>query len=156
MSVKTVTQFVKVTRARQPWVVWTPILIEIDSRPFPDYTNTSALIAQIYWCVMVITLHLTTKWPQSLHSSIFSDAPKATLINQLIHTQPCSVQLCLIHLCLSLSNLPLIRSSFVFLPQPLLHIPHRPCSCGVLCLGYMSVFLIVWCRTTFQSGLVLK
>lgn len=81
LSVKIVRQFVKVTHARQACAVQTPILIEIDSRPFPDYSNTSALIAVIYWCVIVIALHLTTKWPQGLHPSIFSDTAGVTLID---------------------------------------------------------------------------
>lgn len=153
VSVKTVTQFVKVTHARQARVIWTPILIEIDSRPFPDYTNTSALIAAIYWCVMVIALHLTTKWPQSLHSSIFSDTPKVTLINQLIHTEPCSVKLCLIHLRLlsvtvsnpsrsrSLSNSLLCLSCLP--PSPSVkYPPYHKCSCGVLCLGCVPDFVM--------------
>lgn len=123
VSVKTVTQFVKVTHARQACIVRLPSWLKLTLILFPDYTNTSALITVIYWCVMVIALHLTTKWPQSLHSSIFPDTPKVTLINQLIHTQPCSVKLCLLHLCLlsvyilnlspSLSQTRCFASSFV-------------------------------------------
>ena len=99
VSWKTVTQFVRVTHVRQAWAAQTPSLIEIDSRPFPDYTNTSALIAAIYWCVMVIALHLATKGSQSLHSSIFSETPKVTLISLLIHIHAYCVNLAHIHLC---------------------------------------------------------
>lgn len=119
VPVETVRHFV--THARQTCTPQIPLLIEVDSRPFPDYTNTSALIAVIYWCVTVINLHLTTKWPWRPHS-IFLDTPKVTLINQLIHTQPRSVKLCLIHLFLQAASVLHRLSLFSVKLFPLLHI----------------------------------
>lgn len=78
--------------------ILTAFLIKIDSHSLPDCPNTSALIAVIYWCVAIISLHLNNKWPRGLYSSIFSDKPNVTRINQVIHTGPCLGKLCLIRL----------------------------------------------------------
>lgn len=70
----------------------------MDYHPFPDWTNTSALIAVIYWHDTVISLHLSNKWHQNLCSSINSDTPKVTEINPWIYTQTRSLKLWTIHL----------------------------------------------------------
>lgn len=71
----------------------------MDCHPFLDWTNTSAVIAVIYWHATVISLHLNNKWHQNLCSSIIPDTPKVTEINPWIYTRTRSLNLCPIHLC---------------------------------------------------------
>lgn len=91
--------FPNVSYVRQCWKISTASLIEVDCPPFLDWTNTSAVIAVIYWHATVISLHLNNKWHQNLCSSIISDTPKVTEINPWIYTQTRSLNLCPIHLC---------------------------------------------------------